>query len=142
MGDAVCYLPLLDEEGRMPEPRVVLRRTSDPSPDGGGPRTRVLVERGWPRGIRKQELGVDVWARDLAPSAGLRRWFGERPERWVEFRRRYRDELREAERARLLDELARLAGQRPVTLLHSAKDRTHNQAALIREAIEDRLQTG
>ena len=126
----------------MPDPRVVLRHAFDPPPPGASPRTRVLVDRGWPRGIRKQDLRVDVWARDLAPSAGLRRWFGHRPQCWDEFRRRYREELREAERDRLLDELARLAGQEPLTLLYSAKHRRYNQAVVIRDAIEERLAAG
>ena len=140
MGDAVCYLQFLDEDGRMPEPRVTLRRVYDPPPPPGRAQgKRVLVDRGWPRGMAKEDLDVDVWARELAPSAALRRWFGHRSERWAEFRARYRDELRQVGRARLLDELAILAAQEPVTLLYSAEDRRHNQAAVILEAIEDRL---
>lgn len=123
----------------MPEPRVTLRRAYDAPvlvrPHG----KRVLVDRGWPRGVRKKDLGVDVWARELAPSVGLRRWFGHRPERWDEFRRRYREELREAQRSRLLDELADLAAREPLTLLYGARDRNHNHALLIMEALEDRL---
>lgn len=142
VGDAVCYLQFVDQEGRMPEPRITLRRASDPPPPGPGRGKRVLVDRGWPPGVRKKDLEVDIWARELAPSAGLGRWFRQRPERWDEFRRRYRGELREAERARLLDELAGLAGQGPLTLLYGARDRTRNQAVLIAEAIEDRLAAG
>lgn len=139
MGDAVCYLPCLDGEGRMPEPRVTARRAYDPPSPGPALRTRVLIDRGWPRGLRKRDLAVDMWARELAPSAGLARWFGYRPDRWEEFRRRYREELREAHRARLLDDLAALAARRPVTLLYGAQDRRHNEAVLVREAIEHRL---
>jgi uncharacterized protein YeaO (DUF488 family) len=135
MGDPVCYLHLLDGEGRMPEPRVRLRRVYDP-PDGG---RRVLVDRVWPRGVARDALGAGRWLRELAPSDGLRRWFGHRPERWEEFRRRYREELREPERGRLLDELAAMAREEPVTLLFGAKDRAHNQAVVIMEALEDRL---
>lgn len=142
MGDPVCYLQFLDPEGRMPEPRVALRRAYDSRLPGRAHGKRVLVERGWPRGVRKKELGVDVWARELAPSVGLRRWFGHRADRWDEFRRRYREELREARRARLLDDLAVLAGREPLTLLYGARDRNHNQAVLIKEAIEDRLADG
>lgn len=142
MGDPVCYLQFLDAEGRMPEPRITLRRVYDPPPPGPAPAKRVLVDRGWPRGVRKKDLGVDIWARELAPSAGLRRWFGQRPGRWDEFRRRYREELRETERARLLDELAALAGQQPLTLLYGATDRGHNHAVLIVEALESRLGAG
>lgn len=135
MGDPVCYLHLLDDEGRMPEPRVRLQRAYDPPRAG----RRVLVDRVWPRGIKKDELGAELWLRDLAPSDGLRRWFGHRPERWEEFRRRYREELREPERQRLLDELAHLAGEAPLTLLYGAKDRSRNQAVVILEALEDRM---
>ncbi|MBO0837206.1 MAG: DUF488 family protein [Actinobacteria bacterium] len=126
----------------MPEPRVKLRRAYDPPaplrPDG----KRVLVDRVWPRGIRKEDLQADLWVGELAPSAGLRRWFGHRPERWDEFRRRYREELGQAERARLLDELAILARREPLTLLYGAKDRNRNQAVVIMEALEDRLEAG
>jgi uncharacterized protein YeaO (DUF488 family) len=139
MGEPVCYLHLLDEEGRMPEPRVKLRRAYD-SPASGQPGgKKVLVDRLWPRGIRKDDLGADLWLPELAPSDGLRRWFGHRPERWDEFRRRYREELRQPERSRLLDELTRLARQEPLTLIFGAKDRGRNQAVVILEAIEDRL---
>lgn len=123
----------------MPEPRVRLRRVYDPpaSPRPGG--KTVLVDRVWPRGVKKDELRADLWLRDLAPSDELRRWFGHRPERWEEFRRRYREELTRPERSRLLDDLTRLAREEPVTLLYGAQDRAHNQAVVIMEAIEDRL---
>lgn len=142
MGDPVCYLPLLDDEGRMPEPRVTLRRAYDRLAPGAPHRTSLLVDRVWPRGVRKEDLRVDRWLRDLAPSDRLRRWFGHRPERWDEFRRRYREELREPERARLLDELAALARREPITLVYGAKDRGRNQAVVIMEAIEDLLGAG
>jgi uncharacterized protein YeaO (DUF488 family) len=139
MGDPVCYTHLLDEEGRMPEPRVTLRRAYDPAPPGRRAGKQVLVDRLWPRGIRKEDLRVDRWLPELAPSDGLRRWFGHRPERWDEFRRRYREELRQPERRRLVDELAQLARREQLTLVFGAKDRGRNQAVVILEAIEDRL---
>lgn len=126
----------------MPEPRVTLRRAYDRLAPGAPHRTSLLVDRVWPRGVRKEDLRVDRWLRDLAPSDRLRRWFGHRPERWDEFRRRYREELREPERARLLDELAALARREPITLVYGAKDRGRNQAVVIMEAIEDRLGAG
>ncbi|HXM54647.1 MAG TPA: DUF488 family protein [Candidatus Dormibacteraeota bacterium] len=139
MGDPVCHLHMLDEEGRMPEPLVKLRRVYDPPPTEPRTGATVLVDRLWPRGIRKQDLAADRWLPELAPSDELRRWFGHRPERWEEFRRRYREELRQPERSRLLDELTRLARHEPLTLLFGAKDRGRNQAVVIMEAIEDRL---
>jgi uncharacterized protein YeaO (DUF488 family) len=140
MGDPVCYLPQLDEDGRMPGPRVTLRRAYDHVAGRPGER-KVLVDRVWPRGISKEALGADLWLREVAPSDGLRRWFGHRPDRWEEFRRRYREELREPERSRLLDELAGMAREHPVALLFGAKDRARNQAVVVMEAIEDRLQS-
>lgn len=139
MGDPVCYLQFLDEGGRMPEPRVTLRRALDPPTPGRPNRKRVLVDRSWPRGIRKADLAIDLWVRELAPSPGLRRWFGERPDRWDEFRRRYADELCRPERTRLLVELVELARQEPLTLVYGAGDRSRNQAVVLQEAIEDRL---
>lgn len=142
MGEPVCYPHLVDEQGRVPDPRVVLRRVYDaPAPARPGEK-KVLVDRLWPRGIRKEDLAVDLWLPELAPSDGLRRWFGHRPERWDEFRRRYREELREPEPGRLLEELTRLAREAPLTLLFGAKDRSRNQAVVILEAIEDRLSSG
>jgi uncharacterized protein YeaO (DUF488 family) len=139
MGEMVCYLPHLDEEGRMPEPRIRLRRAYDalPSDEEGG--KRVLVDRLWPRGLKKADLRVDLWLRELAPSDDLRSWYGHRPERWPEFRRRYRAELLEPDRSRLLDDLEWLARQGTVTLLYAARDRARNQAVVILEAVEDRL---
>ena len=139
MGETVCYLPFLDDDGRMPEPRLRLRRAYDPPAPGQDEGTRVLVDGLWPRGIRKEAVGADLWLRDLAPSDDLRRWFGHRPERWDEFRRRYREELRQPERSRLLDDVASLVRRGQVTLLYGARDRGHNQAVVIAQAIEDRL---
>lgn len=126
----------------MPEPRVTLRRAYDPPPRRPVQFTRVLVDRTWPPGVRKRDLAVDLWVRDLAPSISLRRWFDHRPGRWDEFRRRYREQLRDTERARLLNELVALAGREPIILLFAARDRTHNHAVLIAEAIEERLAGG
>ena len=79
---------------------VRLRRAyDDPRPDDG---VRVLVDRVWPRGRTKVELNLDRWARDIAPSTELRRWFGHEPGRWDEFRRRYQAELRERSQAAIL----------------------------------------
>jgi uncharacterized protein YeaO (DUF488 family) len=139
MGDPVCYLNLLDEDGRMPEPAVTLRRVYDPPVARRAGETRVLVDAVWPRGVRKADVDADLWPRELAPSDDLRRWFGHRPDRWDEFRRRYREELRQPERSRVLDQLAGMARRGPITLLYGAKDRARNQAVLIVQALDDRL---
>ncbi|MDZ7671082.1 MAG: DUF488 domain-containing protein [Gammaproteobacteria bacterium] len=92
---------------------------------------RILVDRVWPRGMSKQKLQADLWLRDAAPSTELRRWFGHDPDRWDEFRRRYFAELRDNPDAvaAIRDRLD--AGT--VTLLYSAKDTRHNQAAALQE---------
>ena len=92
---------------------------------------RILVERLWPRGMKKAALAEDAWLKDVAPSTELRKWFGHRPERWDEFRRRYRAELDANPDAwkPLLD--ASRCGT--VTLLYSARDTTHNGAVFLRE---------
>jgi uncharacterized protein YeaO (DUF488 family) len=92
---------------------------------------RVLVDRLWPRGLRKEQAAVDLWARELAPSTELRKWFGHEPKRWQEFRRRYLAELRE--HADQVDDLWRQAARRRVTLLYGAKDRQFNQAVVLKE---------
>ena len=124
----------------MPEPRVRLRRVYDPA-DPSGDGFRVLVDRVWPRGVRREELAVDAWLREVAPSDELRRWFGHRQERWDEFRRRYRSELQAPERRQVLDELEHRARQGPLTLLFGARDAERNQAAVIGEVLEERLKS-
>ena len=102
------------------------------SPDDG---FRVLVDRLWPRGISKGSGAVDLWLRDVAPSNRLRRWFGHRPERWEEFKRRYFRELEGKQH--LIAELLRLEKEHgTVTLLFSAKDAQHNNAVALREYLE------
>ena len=90
-----------------------------PEPSDG---TRILVDRLWPRGIKKADAAIDLWLRDIAPSAELRRWFGHRPERWAEFRRRYLAELQE--RPDLVEEIRKAAHDGPVTLVYAARDET------------------
>lgn len=108
----------------------VKRVYDDPAPDDGH---RVLVDRMWPRGLSKERAGVDEWARDLAPSTDLRRWFGHDPERFAEFRARYRDEL--AARAEKLDELRERARREPVTILYAARDEECNNGVVVAELI-------
>ena len=94
---------------------------------------RVLVDRLWPRGLRKSDAAIDRWLKELAPSTELRKWFGHDPARWEEFRRRYRAEL--SDKCALIDELRKLARDRPVTLLFAAHDEQHNQAVVLRELL-------
>lgn len=95
---------------------------------------RVLVDRLWPRGVKKEELDIDVWMKQLSPSSELRKWFGHDPARWDEFRRRYFKELGkvEDEVSKMLDD----AGKRTILLIYGAKDEEHNQAVALKEWIE------
>jgi uncharacterized protein YeaO (DUF488 family) len=95
---------------------------------------RVLVDRLWPRGLAKEKAAVDRWLRELAPSTGLRQWYGHDPARWDEFRRRYFAELAVAPAAAAVDELrALISAHRPLTLLYSSREETLNNAAALRE---------
>ena len=91
---------------------------------------RVLVDRLWPRGVKKENAHLDQWMRDIAPSQALRKWFAHKPERWPEFERRYRAEL--AKKKDLMAELKQAEKTRgTLTLLFGAKDKEYNQAVVL-----------
>jgi uncharacterized protein YeaO (DUF488 family) len=94
-----------------------------------------LVERLWPRGVRKESLEQITWLRDVAPSDELRMWFGHDPQRWEEFRARYLNELRRPPATEALEELRRAAQDGEVTLLYSARDEQHNAAVVLAEVL-------
>jgi uncharacterized protein YeaO (DUF488 family) len=96
---------------------------------------RVLVDRLWPRGVKKEALELDAWAKDLAPSPDLRRWFGHEPDRFHEFARRYATELRAPQARTLLADLAHRAAVGTVTLVYGARDEEHNGAVVLRDAL-------
>ncbi|HVU77942.1 MAG TPA: DUF488 family protein [Gaiellaceae bacterium] len=106
---------------------VRTKRVYEPAADEDG--YRVLIDRLWPRGVSRQEARLDEWARDLAPSDELRRWFDHRPERFDEFRERYTAELR-AQEARI-SELRRRARGGTVTIVYGARDSGHSNAAVL-----------
>jgi uncharacterized protein YeaO (DUF488 family) len=111
--------------------KIAIRRAyEDPAPDDG---YRVLVDRVWPRGRSKGALALDDWAKELAPSTALRKWFGHDPERWPTFQERYRQEL--APKRERLQALLKSAGNRCITLVYSAKDENHNQAIVLRDVL-------
>jgi uncharacterized protein YeaO (DUF488 family) len=93
--------------------------------------TRILVDRLWPRGLTKAKASVDVWMKDVAPSTTLRKWFAHDPDKWAEFKTRYRAELRanKEQVARLKTEM----GKKRVTLVYGAKDEEHNEALVLQE---------
>lgn len=97
---------------------------------------RVLVDRLWPRGIRKADLEFDAWEREIAPTPELRKWFGHDPARWDEFRHRYQRELDTPECQRRLKEILDAAGKRKLTLLYAARDPEHNHAVVLASALE------
>ncbi|HEY5475027.1 MAG TPA: DUF488 family protein [Candidatus Limnocylindrales bacterium] len=107
------------------------RAYETPSPADG---RRVLVERLWPRGLSKEKAAVDVWFKEVAPSTELRRWFGHDPAKWEEFRRRYREELRE--RPEELQSLRSLVEAGPVTFVYGSRDQEHNAATVLKELLE------
>ena len=90
---------------------------------------RILVDRLWPRGLTKEKAGVDLWLKEIGPSTELRKWFGHDPERWQEFQKRYRDELKKNAAPLLI--LQQEVRRGPVTLLFGAKDEEHNEAAVL-----------
>src|SRR5690606_20463036 len=100
-----------------------IKRVFDPAEPADG--TRVLVDRMWPRGVRKEDARIDLWLKDIAPSTALRKWFAHDPERWTEFKRRYYHELQNQREA--VERLQSLASRGPVTLIYSARDEAHNQ---------------
>jgi uncharacterized protein YeaO (DUF488 family) len=95
---------------------------------------RILVDRLWPRGVSKERASLDRWAKELAPSTELRKWFGHDPERWTEFQKRYRKELLEYGEA--LNEIAKASRHRTVTLVYGAKDQGRNEAVVLLDVIQ------
>lgn len=103
-----------------------------PAPDDG---CRVLVDKLWPRGVRKEALQYDIWAKDIAPSAELRTWYHADPAaRWQEFRRRYTEELRGSQAVR--DFVRKIAGAETVTLLYASKNAAENHALILQEFLQ------
>lgn len=116
-------------------PAIHLQRAYDEP--GAKDGYRVLVDRFWPRGRSREVLALDEWARDLAPEPDLIHWYDHRPERWEEFRTRYRAALAAPEQVERLRALLKAAGRGPITLVYGARSETGNQAVVIREALLD-----
>ncbi|MCA9829195.1 MAG: DUF488 family protein [Dehalococcoidia bacterium] len=117
--------------------RINLERAYQGPTDSTG--YRVLVDRVWPRGVKRETLRLDEWSRDVAPTTELRRWYGHRLDRWPEFRERYRSELMQGAQARAFAALLEHARQGPLTLVFGAKDADHSQARVLQELLEERL---
>ncbi len=110
---------------------VQVKRIYDVAEPGDG--YRVLIDHVWPRGVSRDRAQLDEWARELAPSDGLRKWFDHVPERFGEFRARYRQEL--AGHADEVEALRARAAERRVTILYAARDREHNNAVVLAELL-------
>jgi uncharacterized protein YeaO (DUF488 family) len=109
------------------------KRVYDPAEPEDG--YRVLIDHVWPRGVSRDRASLDEWARELAPSDELRKWFDHEPARFVEFRARYRDELtHDVER---LEELRRRATRGRLTIVYAARDREHNNAVVLSEMLRE-----
>ena len=93
---------------------------------------RILVDRLWPRGLSKADAQIDLWLKDVAPSTGLRKWFGHDPEKWYEFQKRYLAELKGNP---AWSELQAIARQRDITLVFAAKDENHNEAVVLQQIL-------
>ena len=114
---------------------IALKRAYDPRSRSDG--FRILVDRLWPRGLKKEALHLRLWAKELAPSDRLRKWFGHDPARWPEFQRRYREELTHMRASKRVGQILDAAkGSRTVTLVYAAKDADHNEAVVLRRLFE------
>jgi len=114
---------------------ICIKRTYEPSARADG--RRILVERLWPRGMKKEDLHADAWMKEVAPSTELRRWFGHQVERWDEFRRRYQRELSANPDA--WAPVLKASKHGTVTLLYSAHDVEHNGAVVLRDYLTQRI---
>lgn len=114
---------------------IKLMRAYEPASSSDG--TRYLVERLWPRGVKKTTLHINGWLKDVAPSTALRQWFNHDPRKWDEFRRRYRHELDANPDA--VDPVLKAARRGNVTLVYSSHDMEHNNAVALKEYVEAKL---
>jgi uncharacterized protein YeaO (DUF488 family) len=114
---------------------IKLKRAYEPASKDDG--LRILVERLWPRGVSKQKGRIDLWLKDLAPSQELRQWYGHDPERWPQFQKKYRSELRD--KADVLALLQYVAEARQVTFVFAASDLERNSARELKDCLEQGL---
>ncbi|MEL3956092.1 DUF488 family protein [Caldifermentibacillus hisashii] len=119
--------------------QIILHRIYDKSltPEG----IRILIDRLWPRGLKKEDANIDYWFKEVAPSSELRKWFGHKPERFEEFRLKYLQELRnDEEKCQKVDEIFRMLDENNVILLYGAKDNEKNHAVVLKEEILNRCE--
>ena len=111
---------------------VKIKRIYEPASREDG--KRILIDRLWPRGIKKEEAKIDEWMKEIAPTTGLRKWFSHDPAKWPEFRKRYIDELKS--KSDLVERLRSEATEGTITLLFAAKGAEHSNAVVLKELIE------
>ncbi|MEO6803313.1 MAG: DUF488 domain-containing protein [Granulicella sp.] len=109
----------------------IKRAYKEPAEDDG---TRILIDRLWPRGLTKEKAKVDLWLKEIAPSTELRKWFAHDPQKWAEFKARYRAELKR--NGEQLSTLRDHVEKGTVTLVYSAKDEEHNDAVVLQQFLE------
>lgn len=110
---------------------IILKRAYEAPAKADG--QRILVDRLWPRGLAKAKARIDLWLKEVAPSTELRQWFGHDPDKWTEFRKRYRAELKGNP---ALAELQGLAHRGDITLVYAARDQLHNEAVVLKEMLD------
>jgi uncharacterized protein YeaO (DUF488 family) len=116
---------------------IATKRAYDPPAATDG--YRVLVDRLWPRGLSKAKAHIDAWEKDVAPSTELRQWYGHDPDRWPDFQKRYRAELKASAAAAILDDLVRRAGRGRVTLVYSSHAGDISNAAVLEKLLSKRI---
>ena len=109
---------------------ILLKRAYEPPEKTDG--MRILIDRLWPRGVTKSRARIDLWLKDVAPSTELRKWFGHDPEKWLEFQKKYRAELKGNP---ALAELRQHSLQGDVTLVYAARDELHNDAVVLKQVL-------
>lgn len=126
----MCYCAWM-ATSHIPPSHLRLKRAYEPAEGSDG--TRILIDRLWPRGLRKENAALDDWMKDIAPSTELRKWFGHDPSRWTEFQHRYRAELHQ--HCDILDRIRELAKRKTITLVYSAHDEDHNDAVVLKSVL-------
>ena len=114
---------------------ITIKRIYDPVSEDDG--KRILVDRLWPRGLKKEKAVIDEWLKDIAPSDELRKWFSHDSSKWQEFKNKYKKELKGKDKSELLEQLKKTAKKEKVTVLFSARDIAHNNAVVLKELLEE-----
>ena len=113
-------------------PTIQIKRAYDPPARTDG--LRILVDRLWPRGIKKEDADLDEWAKDLAPTTELRQWYGHEPDRWPEFQKKYKGELKHNEAVQTFIE--KYQQEKLLTLVYAGKDEEHTHALVLKEYLD------